>query len=1349
MSKFSVKKPFTVLVGVIMILVLGYVSFTKMTTDLLPEITLPYMIVISTYPGATPEKVESEIVEVLESALGTVNGVENVTSTSSENYGMVMLEFEEDTNMDSAMVKVSSAVNQLKLPETAGTPVIYEISPDMMATLEVSVDYEGKDIYELSQFAKDQLIPYLERQDGVARVESNGIVEKTVEIRLDQKKVDQLNLKLKNKVERKMDEAQEKLDKAEKELKDAKKELKQKQQELKDQQAETSDQLGDASLQMSEAISIKNAYNAQLQGLQASQLALETEKNAYEEAGVVDGYNGINTAFSTIGETLRSKDTYQAIYQPIYDTIRLEAVKTAVSGAGLTVEVTEDNVEAILSMLGDDVSGQINSAAAEQADILTKQQIEEQLNKVPTDIQDAIANPSKLKYVKKMLKEQGQEEMGENLTLKNLKQMDEIVNTRIPQIETELANLKTEILAAQAISDQVTSMTGAATENYGALESGKISAAAGFGSGDAQIASGLSTIESSEKQLEESQDTLEESRENALEQANLNTLLDMDTLSKLISAQNFEMPAGYIYEGETQYMLKIGEEYDSVKDIEEMLLCRVDGIGDVRISDVAYVTWIDNADESYAKVNGNDAIILNISKSSTAGTSDVSKATNKAMDELEKEYPGLHFTSLLDQGDYIKLIVDSVLSNLIYGAILAIIVLILFLQDVRPTIVVAFSIPLSVLFAIVLMYFSDITLNIISLSGLALGVGMLVDNSIVVIENIYRMRSEGIPAPRAAVQGAEQVAGAIFSSTLTTICVFLPIVFTGGLTRELFVDMALTIAYSLSASLIVALTLVPAMSSTVLRQNKEKKHRFFQSVLTAYEKILRFFLRFKFVPILLSIGLLAFCLYRVTKIGMILLPDMGGNQMSVTVEAEKGADDQEAYALADQVLEQFLQIDGVETVGAISGGVASLSLSNDSTGNFTFLVLLDDEASKDNSIIAQKMEDILSTLPCDDYNVSTSNMDMSALMGSGMQIDISGPDSDTLLNVSQDIMDLLGQVKGFENITNGQEESDTQLQLVINKDKAMRRNLTVAQIFAELSANLTTETDSTTLTIDGENYKVILVDESDELTKTNLMDYEFTTTTKDDEGKDVEKKHKLSEFAEIEEKEGLKSISRENQTRYISVTAETMEGYNTTLLSREVEDLLDKYHAPDGYEVKISGESTSVNETMVDLLKMIGLAIVFIYLIMVAQFQNLLSPFIVLFTIPLAFTGGFLSLMASGEELSITAMMGFLVLSGVVVNNGIVFVDYTNQLRLEGMEKRDALVETGKTRMRPIFMTALTTILAMSTMALSTDAAATMGRGMAIVTMGGLAYATLMTLFIIPVLYDVVFRKGMKKIEVD
>ncbi len=311
----------------------------------------------------------------------------------------------------------------------------------------------------------------------------------------------------------------------------------------------------------------------------------------------------------------------------------------------------------------------------------------------------------------------------------------------------------------------------------------------------------------------------------------------------------------------------------------------------------------------------------------------------------------------------------------------------------------------------------------------------------------------------------------------------------------------------------------------------------------------------------------------------------------------------------------------------------------------------------------------------------------------------------------------------------------------------MRLGLTVAQVYAELASGLATDKDSTSITVDEEKYDVKIVDEREELNTRNIMDYEFETTKTNDKGETKKEKHKLKEFAELKEGTSIAAIRRENIVNYIAVTASTKEGYNTTLLSRDLEKLVDKYDTPDGYEIKIAGESETNIEMVTSMLTMIGLAIIFIYLVMVAQFGSLLSPFIILLTIPLAFTGGLVALLITGEEISVMALMGFLVLSGVVVNNGIVFVDYANKLRLDGMDKKEALIETGKTRMRPIMMTALTTILAMSVMAMSQDSTAAMSRGMAIVTIGGLVYATFMTLFIVPVLYDIFYRKKLKKVD--
>ncbi|MCD7824354.1 MAG: efflux RND transporter permease subunit [Clostridiaceae bacterium] len=1351
MPKFSVKRPFVVLVGVVMILVLGYVSFTRMTTDFLPNMNMPYMLVITTYPGASPEKVEAEVSEALENTVGTVNGVANVTSVSSENYSMISLEFEDDTDMDAAMVKVSSAVNQTELPDNTGTPMIMQISADMMSTMMTSVDCEGKSGYELSKFIEDNIVPELERQDGVASVDISGLVEKSIEVRLNQDKIDDVNAKVLEKANDTLAKARRKLEKAEAKLQDGKEELSKQKEELQSQQDEQSGELAKYSKLMNEAIATKQAQTSELTSLQANQAALKAEKQAYEDNGVVSSYQQLNQGFHTLRKSMKAGgELYQSTYQAIYDQILIAVVQAQMDAAGTTVTVTSDNVDTYLSVIassgGSEAETAITEEAAKQAKTQTKQQMSETLQTIPSSVRDAIRNPEKLTAYKSLLKSQGQTKAAKQMTKKNLKSLYQINEVRIPQIKTALGNLKTEIAVAKNVLAEVEKAIQSAEDKYEEVEQGKITAAAAFGSASAQLSSAESTLESSEKELEEGKESFNKSKKEALKNANLDELLTKDQLASILTAENFSMPAGYISEDGTQYLIKVGEEYDSVDAMKDTVLCELDDIGDVCLSDVADVTVIDNAGDSYGRVNGNDAVLLSISKSSTAGTSDVSNGCNEKLAELEEKYDGFHYMNLMDQGEYIELIVDSVLSNLLWGALLAIIVLFLFLRDVRPTVIVAFSIPLSVLFAIVLMYFTNITLNIISLSGLALGVGMLVDNSIVVIENIYRLRGKGVPAARAAVMGANQMAGAIFSSTLTTICVFLPIVFTDGITRQIMQDMCLTIAYSLGASLFIALTLVPCMGATTLKHTKERKHRWFDAVVTAYGRVLRFCLRFKVVPVAIAGLLLVFSVWKVTQMGIVFIPSMGSDQMSASLTMDAEASTEEDYELADQIAGQIEEIEGVNTVGAMKGS-SGVSLGSTSDKEYTFMLLLDEDYANQNKEIAAKIETIFEENGCEEYSVSESNMDMSSLMSSGLEVDIYGKDTDKLIEISEDVMDMVAQIKGFDDISNGQEEGDRQISVKVDKDKAMRLGLTVAQVYSELSDKLTTEKDSTTLSVGDDDYDVVIVDERDELDTDNLLDYEFETTTTDEEGNTETKTHKLKEFAEVEDGTSVASISRENLVNYIQVTAETQDGYNTTLLSRDLQTMIDDYELPAGYEITVGGETETNMEMVSSMITMIMLAIVLIYLIMVAQFQGLLSPFIVLLTIPLAFTGGFLALLITGEQLSVMALMGFLVLAGVVVNNGIVFVDYTNKLRLNGSEKRDALVEAGQTRMRPIFMTALTTILAMSTLAFSTDSTAAMSRGMAIVTIGGLSYATLMTLFIVPVFYDIFYRRKIKEVD--
>ena len=1309
MIKYSVKKPFTVLVAVIIVLVIGFVSLTGMKTDLLPEMSMPYMLVITTYPGASPEKVEENVTKPMESTLGTINGVENVTSSSAENYSMVMLEFAEDTSMDSAMVKVSSATNQIEssLPETCGTPNIMEISMDMMATMYASVSYEGKDIYELSDFAEEVVVPYFERQAGVASVSDLGIVEQTIEVRLNQEKIDKINEKILLLTNDKLADAKTELTDAENSLTDARSKINRQEEELSNQQSATSSELADATLKLNEAVASRAAYESQLTSLKASKSALEGEKKAYKKNKIKSTYNSLNEMFAQM--------------------------KAAAAG--------------------------IQAQMGAQSPIDAAQ--------MPENVKDAMDHPEKLSYFKTAIEtlssmpgsqiDAGIAEQAKSLDQKTLKQLYEIVNVRLPQIDTELANLEIEIKAAEEVLKQVEKQMSAVDDAYKQAEAGKITAAAGFGSGSAQIAAAKTAMEEAQEELENANKTYQDSVEEARKNANIDQMLTLDALSGMIYAQNFSMPAGYLDdENDKQWLLKVGENYTSADELEKMVLCEIDDIGDIHLNDVADITTIDNAGDSYAKVNGDPGVILSVFKGSTAGTSDVSKACLKAIDELQEDYPGLNITPLVNQGEYISMLIESIVSSMLIGALLAIIILAIFLLDARPTLVVAFSIPFSVLTAIVIMYFTGLSINMMSLSGLSLAVGMLVDNSIVVIENIYRLRYRGLNAPRAAVQGAKQVAGAIIASTLTTICVFFPMVFTTGMVRDLMLPFALTITFALTASLVVALSVVPTMGSVMLKKAAPKQHRIFDRIQDMYAKILTFCLRFKVVPLGISVVLLVFCIVTVMKMGIVLIPDMGSEQISVTVVMPEEDDKETAYKKADEVMEAILAVEGIEYTGAMDGSSSAGLIggmgggSEDNYGSFSYFVLPQEDYSSKKQVeeICKTIEENTKELDCE-ITVSNSMMgEMDEMLGSGLQLDIRGSDLDTLKTVSEEIMGMLENMEGFANISNGQEEADEEIHLNIDKDASMRLGLTGAQIYSDISDRLTTDKTAVTMTVNDTDMDVKIVNERDLLTKENLMDMEFETQKQDEDDKTVTEIHKLSEFATLDYGSSVADISRSNGERQMSITAETKEGYNTTLLSREVEEMLSDYEMPEGYSVEFGGETSNTTDMLNQMGKLLLLGFLLIYLVMVAQFQSLLSPFIVIFTVPLAFTGGLLAMLFTGEQMSLITLMGFLVLMGTVVNNGIVFVDYTNQLRIGGMTRKDALVATGKTRMRPILMTAFTTILAMLAMIFSTNTASELGRGMAVVVAGGLFYATFMTMFIVPVMYDILYRKEVNVVDV-
>ena len=1423
MSKFSVKKPFTVFVMIVVMVMVGAVSLTKMQMDLLPEISLPYLIVITTYPGASPEKVETTISEPMESSLGTVSGVKNVVSFSYENYSMVELEFEEGTDMDSVLVKVSTAVDTVHaaLPEECGIPSIMELSTDMVASEYLAVAYEGKDMEELSRFVESDIMPEFERLNGVASVTTMGLIDQTLQIELNQDKVNDLNAKILAVAQDALDDGREQLDDAKQQLEDAQAELDDGKQELMDNQvslnqsiadlADSQAELDDAKQELedgkeelstsqnsvyeqlaeaSEALEALETYQAQLLSQQATQKAVNAAIEAIkkklptddERQELADGLSQAKSGLEAINTLLDSVNTIKSGADGLSTALTLSTEEELTAEEVGQLDELAAGIDGLKANLGTFITDTdtiaMISAALDTTGLSTgnRENASGKLSAYSVTLSGIIT----------MIETQKATIEG---TISNLQPLQDAItaaDTMLVQYQTEKTSIDLEVKVTEGIISEYEKKLKEMGVSYQDIEQAKLEAAAGFGSAEAQLAAGEAQLDAAQAQLDSAMDQLESAvdqlnagwdqiesgqeqiddgwesyydgleqfeiqAEQALRSANADQLLTLSALSGLIYAQNFEMPAGYIDDAEdNSWLLKVGNGFAGIEDMENMVLCHIDDVGDVKLGDVADLTIIDNTGTTYARLNKNSSVILSIFKASTSGTNEVSKECKAAIDRLEEKYDGLDIMVLTDQGDYIDIIVGSVVSNMVVGAALAILILAIFLRDFMPTLVVAISIPLSVLTALIAMYFSNISLNMMSLSGMALGIGMLVDNSIVVIENIYRLRGRDVGAPRAAVQGTKQVAGSVIASTLTTVCVFLPMIYTTGLVRELLLPMAFTIIYCLMASLFIAMTVVPAACSTLLKNTKPKEHKLFDKIQEAYGKTLYFCLKVKIVPLSLAIGLLALSVWLVMRMGIVMIPEMTSNQIQASVYFEDDTPRETAYSKMDEFISKTIEIEGIDSVGVMTGGGTALIATTDTDDylNYSVMVMTEDEKIGAGEVnrICNEMQAAADELGIE-VSISSGMGDMGSLLGSGLSISVYGKDNDTLIAISKDIMDIVSGVEGYVDVSNGQEEAAQVLHLNINRDYAMGLGLSVAQMYQELATEISTSVDSVSVTIDGVDMDVQIVDNMDPLTYENLMDYTFEVSEKDDNGNTIVSDVPLSELATIEVQDGLNSIQRKNQSRYITVTASVAEGYNATLLSRELEPLLEKYEMPEGYAIEEEGESEAVTEMLGQMALLILMGSAFIYLVMVAQFQSLLSPFIVLFTLPLAFTGGLLSLWITGEQISVISLMGFVVLLGTVVNNGIVFVDYTNQLRIGGMDRRDALVATGKTRMRPILMTALTTILAEASMLFGDDMGSQLGKGMALVIAGGLAYSTLMTLYIIPVMYDLLFKK--KPLNID
>ena len=1339
--KFSVKKPYTVLVGVLLVIVLGVVSLMRMTTDLLPSMDLQYALIITTDVGASPEKVEMEVTAPIEAAMATTTGIKNVGSMSYNSYSIVTCEYDDTVNMDSVVIEIQQSLDQIAgyWGDNVGTPMIMKINPDMLPVMTASVDVAGMSALEITEYVDRELIPAFESLEGVASASASGMLEETVMVTLDPIKIQAINDLVQAEVKGEFKKPQGEINDAISELEKGKEAM----GEGGDAISEVFDEVMDGKEQLLEAeAELKKQYNSLLEGRdQLEQMVnivvpiLELRDESIKSLAEAEkNYPAQKEAVEQMAPMVKQ---YNETLQPKIDALvqSEEALKSEIAAieADPTFNPEDETYKQKVAEL-ETIATERESLQVTLDEINTKYSAAETaLKATETAIKEG---PKVQKALDDQILAYSKEFEALGISIKTADDIPKIapalenalkmMNDGIEQMEEALAMIEEQKNALQSGVDTLN------------LEAAK--AAMEMGSAAAELAVASSTLEQAKTQLESA-------KEQALDAADMEGILTIDTLSGLILAQNFDMPAGYAYDNDTQYLIRVGEAVKSVDELEDLVLMDMgmDSVGVIRLGDVADVEILDNSDETYAIVNGNPSVSLSFEKQTGYSTGEVTDRLLDKFESLEEQNPDLSITVLMDQGIFIDLIVESVIQNMIIGAILAVFVLAIFLKDYRPTIVVGISIPLSVIFAIVLMYFMDISLNMISLSGLMLGVGMLVDNSIVVIENIYRLRNEGLSIRKACVEGSNQVAGAIVASTLTTVCVYVPIIFTEGMTRQLFMDLALTIAFTLFASLAVALTVVPAMSSYTMKKPKEIKTTGFDKMKNWYGNVLGFCLNHKWIVLLLSIVLLVGSAGLSLSKGMTFIDmEMETNQMTVTISPKEGQilEFEELTGMSDEVIERISDIEGIDTIGASAGGSSTSSLMGGGATSVTMYILLEEGTDVTTSQVSEEILKRTEDMDCE-VSSSAASMDMTAMFGSGLSIRIKGRDLDTLQELAIETAKIVEETEGTVDVNDGLDKATPQWTITVDKEKAAEYGMTVAQVFQLVMEDMASSTSATTISTDIKEYEVYLqTEEQSDLQLDDIKSLTFIHTDKEGEEKEIP----LTDICTMEETSTLSTIRRDAQSRYLTVSCGIDTEHNVTLVSNEVKEKIAQMEIPEGYEIEMAGEDETINEAMGQMVLMLLLAVIFIYLIMVAQFQSLLLPFIIMFTIPLAFTGGFMGLIISGKEVSVIAMLGFIMLAGVIVNNGIVLIEYITQARQQGKLKREAILEAGVIRLRPILMTALTTILAMVPASMGLGEGAEMMQPMSITMVGGLIYGTVLTLIVIPCVYDL-FTKEKNMVE--
>lgn len=815
-------------------------------------------------------------------------------------------------------------------------------------------------------------------------------------------------------------------------------------------------------------------------------------------------------------------------------------------------------------------------------------------------------------------------------------------------------------------------------------------------------------------------------------------------ISSIVNAENINTPLGEILQGNKNLTLRVKGEYENVEDIKNLPITTVSGAV-IRLSDVAdvYEAYTDATSKSYT--NGVNSVSISISKQSTANTVSMSDAVLEEMEEIEAEYSDIDFLIVSDPADYIREALSNVVSSLVQGAFLAVIILYIFLRNFKTTMITAVAMPTSVVFTFAAMKLCGVNFNMMSLGGLTIGVGMLVDNSIVVMESIFQKLEKGIDRFEAATEGAREVTNSVIASTLTNVVVFLPITFMGGMSAEMFNDFCLTIVFSVLSSVVVALTFVPMACHLMLNPKdiKPKKAKtvfgkFFElisgiieAVRRGYVRLLNKALHHRTITIALTIAFIVLASSFIMRLDFVFMPDADQSEVVINVEMPKGTKIENTEQMALNVVDKIQDVPEITDISVTIGGDGmSSALLGSSSDSATITVEMVSKTQRDRSSseIATDMRTMVRDIAGADITVTASTSSMGAYSGSGVELNIYGDDNEVLKKVANDFLQTVKEIKGLTDATTSFEESAPQTTISIDRDKAALYGTSASAIAGILRTDISGSVP-TTYKINDDEYDIRIMQDSDKLNY--LVDVEsilIPTAT----GTSVP----LSDLADIYTEEVPTSITRDNQTRYVTVSA-NLDTISSSEANAQIRTMLANYELPEGVTWEFGGSQEQMVETFSSLIMALGVGFLLLFMVMAAEFESLVYPIIVICALPVAMAGALLGCFIMNEPISVTSLIGMIVLIGVGVNNAIVLVDYANLLvREQGMLPTDAMRVSAPSRFRPIMMSTLTTIIAMLPMMLSNNDGSEMMRGLAIVQVFGLGFATIVTLFIIPAIYS-------------